>query len=125
MARAARKPIPETTQVEILVESRRRCALCFHLDDDLSVKDGQLAHIDRNRANDAEDNIVFLCLAHHNQYDSKPSQAKGWRPAELAEIKRRFQQALAEGRYVTNRAAVTAQGREADRVMFTELIQMM
>lgn len=66
MAKAARKPIPLATQVGILLESRRRCAMCFHLEDDLSVKDGQLAHIDRNRDNDAEDNVVFLCLVHHN-----------------------------------------------------------
>jgi hypothetical protein len=67
---------------------------------DLSVKDGQLAHIDRDPANAAEDNLIFLCLLHHNLYDTKPSQSKGWLPAELAEIKRRFFLAVAEGHHL-------------------------
>jgi hypothetical protein len=125
MPQPARKSIPQATQVGILVESRRRCALCFHLDDDLSVKDGQLAHIDRNRDNDAEDNLVFLCLVHHNQYDTRPSQSKGWLPAELAEIKRRFRQAIAEDRHLRNRAAAIAAGRETDRKALDDLVQTM
>jgi hypothetical protein len=99
--------------------------MCFHLDEDLSVKDGQLAHIDRDRGNGAESNLVFLCLVHHNQYDARPSQAKGWLPAELAAIKRQFLQAIAEGRHVISRATLAAQGRKADRAMFAELVQMM
>lgn len=125
MAKPARKPISQTTQASILVESRRRCALCFHFDDDLAVKVGQLAHIDRDPTNAAEVNLVFLCLNHHNEYDSRPSQAKGLQPQELAEAKRQLQRAIAEGCHVDNRAAVATQGREADRVMFTELVQMM
>jgi hypothetical protein len=126
MAVAARKLIPQATQASILAESRRRCALCFHLDGDLSVKTGQLAHIDRNRASAAESNLVFLCLEHHSQYDSIPSQHKGFMPQELAEAKRQLQRAIAEGRHLNNRATLaTPQGREADRVMFTELVQMM
>jgi hypothetical protein len=125
MASPARKPIPGTIQASVLIESRRRCAMCFHLDEDLSVKDGQLAHIDRDRGNAADANLVFLCLVHHNQYDARPSQAKRWLPAELTEIKRRFLQAITDGRHVISRATVATQGREADRVMFTELVDMM
>ena len=125
MARPTRKLIPQATQVGILVESRRRCALCFHLDGDLSMKDGQLAHIDRNRANDAEDNLVFLCLVHHNQYDTKPSQSKAWLPAELVEIKRRFQQAVAEDRHINRGATAATIGRETDRKALTDLMQAM
>jgi hypothetical protein len=121
----ARKPIPQATEVNILVESRRRCALCFHLDGDLTVKDGQIAHIDRNRGNNAEANLAFLCLVHHNQYDTKPSQSKGWRPAELAEIKRRFQQAIAEERHLRSPTVVTIAGRETDRQMLEALVRLM
>jgi hypothetical protein len=78
----------------VVFESRRRCALCFPLKNDPSVKDGQLAHIDRDRANSAEAKIVFLCPEHHNQYDSKPSQTKGLMPAEIAIAKRRRSAAI-------------------------------
>ena len=125
MPKPARKPIPQATQVNTLVESRRRCAMCFHLHDDFSVQDGQLAHIDRNPSNDAEDNLVFLCLVHHNQYDTKPSQSKGWLPAELTEIKRRFLQAIAEGRHLIGHAAASTVGRETDRKALGDLVQAM
>ena len=72
----ARVPIPEESQHHILDRSRRRCALCIHFDNDWRQKEGQLAHLDRNPANCAEDNLAFLCLAHHDDYDTKRSQTK-------------------------------------------------
>jgi len=44
----------------------------------MDVKQGQIAHIDRNPANSAVSNLVFLCLKHHDQYDTRTSQSKGW-----------------------------------------------
>jgi hypothetical protein len=58
--------------------------LCFGLRGDLSEKRGQIAHLDRNSTNDALDNLAFLCLPHHDQYDSRTSQSKGF---EIGEIK--------------------------------------
>ncbi len=121
----ARRRIPESIQVGILIESRRRCAMCFHLHEDLTVKDGQLAHIDRDASNDAEGNVIFLCLIHHNQYDTKSSQAKGWLPAELTEIKRRFEQAIVDRRHLVSPAAIATAGRETDRETLRELIAFM
>lgn len=46
-------------------------------------KHGQIAHIDRNRANNGESNLAFLCLPHHDEYDSRTSQSKGITQAEL------------------------------------------
>jgi hypothetical protein len=59
------------------VASRRRCALCFGLAHDLGVKPGQIAHIDQDPANNDPGNLVWLCLEHHDQYDSRTSQSKG------------------------------------------------
>ena len=67
----------------MLVGIRRRCALCHGLFGDLAVKEGQLAHVDHDPSNSSEDNLAFLCLNHHDQYDSKRSQSKGVTPAEL------------------------------------------
>lgn len=51
--------------------------MCFGLNFDSGRKPGQIAHVDRNRENNRPGNLVFLCLDHHNEYDSRTSQAKG------------------------------------------------
>jgi len=66
-----------------LLLSRRRCALCFFLDRDHAQKKGQIAHLDRRRANSLEDNLAFLCLNHHTDYDSTTSQHKNYTIPEV------------------------------------------
>lgn len=78
-----RKKVPNTTQAEVLVQSRRRCCVCFGLNRDDSVKRGQIAHLDRNRDNNDFENLVFLCLEHHDEYDSRTSQSKGLAQTEV------------------------------------------
>jgi hypothetical protein len=41
------------------------------------LKVGQIAHLDRDASNSVEENLAFLCLPHHDEYDSKTSQRKG------------------------------------------------
>ena len=71
-----RKPIPQATQDTIFVKSRRRCCVCFGLHRDMGLKAGQIAHLDKDAANPAQDNLAFLCFVHHDQYDSTTSQSK-------------------------------------------------
>jgi hypothetical protein len=78
-----RKRVPDSTQAEVLVKSRRRCCVCFGLMRDDKIKSGQIAHLDRNPANDSEGNLVFLCLEHHDQFDSRTSQSKNLTRAEV------------------------------------------
>lgn len=78
-----RKKLRPNVEVRILTLSKRRCALCFGLYGDVDVKQGQIAHIDHDRTNDDEDNLAFLCLPHHDEYDTKPSQSKRFTPDEL------------------------------------------
>ena len=59
------------------MRSRRRCALCFGLNGDDAEKKGQIAHVDQDNQKNAEEDLVFLCLEHHDEYDSKTSQSKG------------------------------------------------
>lgn len=70
-------------EARVLLACRRRCAFCFGVDGDASLKKGQLAHIDRDRANNVESNAAFLCLAHHDEYDLRPSQSKRLTKGEL------------------------------------------
>lgn len=90
-----RQNFSQSVETEILILCRRRCALCFGLSDDAAEKDGQIAHIDRNSANNEKENAAFLCLAHHNKYDSKPSQSKQIKPEELREYQKRLYEYLA------------------------------
>lgn len=85
-----RKAVPQETQVDVLAACRRRCAICFGLNRDTSIKPGQIAHLDRDAANPSFDNLVFLCLEHHDQFDSRTSQSKGLTSDEV----RRFRQEL-------------------------------
>jgi small subunit ribosomal protein S1 len=79
----SRKPTPTQTETSVLVKSRRRCCLCFFWDEDRSQKDGQLAHVDHDPSNCAEENLAYLCLKHHNQYDSRQIQGKNISQQEI------------------------------------------
>jgi hypothetical protein len=92
-----RKSIPAEVQTKILVDSARRCALCFGLDGDLEQKRGQIAHADGDASNAEESNLVFLCIDHHDQYDSRTSQSKGITKLELLEYKSRLIAAIEAG----------------------------
>src|SRR5438876_10253424 len=50
---------------------------------DQCVKSGQIAHLDHDNTNNDQDNVAFLCLTHHDQYDSTTSQSKGLRKSEV------------------------------------------
>lgn len=56
-----RRRVRPKVESEVLVESRRRCALCSGLDQDARCKSGQIAHVDRDSRNDAKDNLAYLC----------------------------------------------------------------
>jgi hypothetical protein len=73
-----RKPTPPEIERIVLTNSRRGCAVCFHLDRDTRQKKGQIAHLDHRRANSVEDNLAWLCLDHHSEYDSVTSQHKNY-----------------------------------------------
>ncbi|WP_145358578.1 hypothetical protein [Alienimonas californiensis] len=69
----------------------------------------QIAHIDRDRSNNAEANLVPLCLDHHDEYDSRTSQSKGLLPSELAIYKRKLIADIAEGRLTQDPPPVVEQ----------------
>jgi len=88
---ANRKHIPKETETAVLVKCRRRCCLCFFLDNDTAVKKGQIAHIDHDPSNAAEDNLAFLCFDHHDEYDGKTSQSKGLTQEEVKHAKAKLE----------------------------------
>ncbi len=79
-----RPSLPSAIEVEVLTKSARRCALCFGLENDFSEKKGQIAHLDKNHSNHSIHNLVFLCLDHHDSYDGRSSQSKGYQNPEIS-----------------------------------------
>ena len=90
-----RRKIPIDTETEILIRSRRRCALCYGLKGDFNEKIGQIAHIDKNRTNDSLDNLAWLCFEHHSLYDSSTSQHKNYQPTEVKRYRDNLYAAIA------------------------------
>ncbi|TWU27554.1 hypothetical protein [Bythopirellula polymerisocia] len=78
-----RKRIPDDTEKEVLLQSRRRCCLCFWLEGIDEVVKGQIAHLDQDPSNSSFENLAFLCFDHHDEYDGKTKQAKGLKESEV------------------------------------------
>ncbi len=89
-----RKKLKPEVEAEVLVLSRRRCCLCFGLERGLDLKAGQIAHLDRDPGNNSLDNLAYLCLTHHDQYDSRASQSKGMTPLEVRRYRRELHEAI-------------------------------
>jgi hypothetical protein len=92
-----RKRLPSDLEAAVLDKCRRRCCVCFTVDGDDAEKRGQLAHLDHNPSNDDPGNLVFLCIPHHDQYDSRTSQSKNLTEAEVRLYRDRLHLAVEQG----------------------------
>src|SRR6266571_5428321 len=78
-----RKRLPITLEQKVLVCSTRRCCLCVFLNGRDEVRKGQIAHLNHNRNDHRFANLVWLCLDHHDDYDGRTSQSRGFAAAEV------------------------------------------
>lgn len=78
-----RVEIPTEVIAEVLIECRRRCCLCVYLDNDRTQRKGQIAHVNQRRDDKRKVNLAYLCLDHHDDYDGRTSQSKGFTEKEL------------------------------------------
>jgi len=85
-----------TVETKVLLKSGRRCCICFGLHGDLECKRGQIAHLDHNHDNNDDDNLAFLCLEHHDEYDTRTSQSKGWTIKEARQYRAMLYEAIEE-----------------------------
>jgi len=92
----ARKRLTEEKISAVLLKSRRRCCVCFGLNRDTGLKAGQIAHLDHRSSNDSESNLAFLCFVHHDEYDSKTSQSKGFTQKEVLIFREELYRSLGE-----------------------------
>ncbi len=120
----SRKKLKRNVEKNILVNSRRRCALCYGLNRDSSIKKGQIAHIDKNHSNDDESNLLYLCFEHHDEYDSKNSQSKGISQKELEYYRDELYYAiLAEKIFDSGNSVI--QEQSSDTVMVKNVIELL
>ena len=124
MPKHTRKRTPGPTELSILDKGRRRCALCFQLVGDLSEKHGQIAHLDGDPANVAEDNLAWLCLEHHSKYNSTTSQHKNYTMAEVKSARTRLYKAIENDEHLTGGKGA-AGGIETDRAQLADLVATM
>jgi hypothetical protein len=95
----SRRPkVPDSVETAVLVRAVRRCCLCFGLNFKFDVVPVQVAHIDRHAANNDPDNLVALCLPHHDEYDSTRRQTKRLTPSEVRHYRSELDAGLAEAR---------------------------
>ena len=87
-----RNRVPPSVEADVLMASRRRCCVCVFLLDRHEVRTGQIAHLNGNRTQSTFENLVWLCLEHHDALDSRTSQSKGLMSEEV----RRHRDALYE-----------------------------
>lgn len=83
MTKESRKYISVELTTEVLIRSGRKCCLCEYLDGNPGPHKGQIAHINKHRSDSRFENLVYLCLNHHDQYDSVTSQSKGFTSNEV------------------------------------------
>jgi hypothetical protein len=91
-----RRPNDPAIEARVLTRSARRCCLCFQLKRDFTEKEGQIAHLDQNPANGAEENLAFLCLSHHSLFDSRTSQHKNYTNLEVKAARERLYRRVQE-----------------------------
>jgi hypothetical protein len=85
-----RRPLPKSVEKGVLLASRRRCCLCVFLDHRDEVRRGQIAHLNHDPNNSRFENLVWLCLEHHDEYDGRTSQSKGITIEEVREYRDRL-----------------------------------
>lgn len=111
-------------ETAVLAKSARRCALCFYLDGDLTEKNGQIAHLDGDRTNGAEDNLAWMCLLHHSLFDSRTSQHKNYTIPEVKAARSKLYNLVAEGKHLTPAAALPYLQAESDKRVFREFMEV-
>jgi hypothetical protein len=125
MPKSARKRTPTEIELAVLDQSRRRCTLCFHLEGDMREKHGQIAHLDQDPSNFAEDNLSFMCLAHHSLYDSKTSQHKNYTMSEVKAARDRLYTLIESGDHLQTIAPTQSNVVRADQRTLDEILSLM
>ena len=118
-AKPRRRAVDPDVRQEVLRRCRRRCCVCFGLRGDLDVKNGQLAHLDRNPRHSTPENLAFLCQECHTDYDKKSNRVLGFTPEEVRHYRDQLHAALGHDQFEWSLTIQVDQGQfaEAKRVV--------
>lgn len=100
--------IPKTVATSILVKSRRRCCICYFVENITDAQRGQIAHLNHDPKENDYKNLVFLCLHHHDEYDSTTSQSKGLLESEVRHYRDKLYRTLKTTKFPDQIRAKTA-----------------
>src|SRR5260370_22912285 len=113
---SGRIPTRKSTETDILLASRRRCCLCVFLKNRDEERRGQIAHLNHDPSDPRFENLVWLCLEHHDEYDGKTSQSKGITPDEVRAYRDRlYTRNDPEGKWKAQSAVQLAPARDSLR----------
>ena len=121
-AKEPRKKIRKEVETAVLANSARRCTLCFDLKGDRTEKLGQIAHLDQDPTNRAEDNLAWMCLDHHSLYDSQTRQHKNYTIDEVKTARAKLYDLVAEGKHLTPSVGQPYPQAEADKKILRSLL---
>ena len=65
----------------------------------LTEKAGQIVHLDHDPSNASKDNLAWMCMPHHSQYNSTTSQHKNYTRPEVKELRRKLYEAIDRGEH--------------------------
>jgi hypothetical protein len=99
-----RKSISQKVQSNVITKSASRCVICYatRVNTDVAYPSFQIAHIDKNNANNSEDNLALLCFDHHNLYDSTFSQGKNYNKETIIAWRQALYDDVANNRLVSS-----------------------
>jgi hypothetical protein len=70
-------------ETQVLSASERKCCICYYTSRNQSPRKGQIAHLNGDASKSEFEDLVWLCLEHHDDFDSTTSQSKGLTPGEV------------------------------------------
>jgi len=98
----SRPPIPKPLERRLLYESQYACVVC--------QRGGcHIHHIDQDHSNNKEENLVVLCVHHHDEAHTKRKLSKNLDSNALKDAKRRWTDTVRERRQL----AATVSGQKA------------
>lgn len=87
----ARRPIPNPLKQQLLYESRYCCSIC--------QRTGcQIHHIDQDHSNNAEENLIVLCTAHHDEAHTTRTMSSNLDARALHHAKRKWTEQVRRAR---------------------------
>lgn len=114
MAKKKRVRIPDEVGSAVMFECDLTCCICRQPEKAL-----QLHHLDSNPANNASDNLVALCLDHHNDASSKSTIGRGLDPGTIRRYRESWFDAVRARRAVS--LARTDENQSSHQMMMEAL----